>query len=144
MIHLMGSAYFFSQYPEFTPHDIDKIEIIETDDFQHKRQLTGRGKCFFQLKKKDHFQEYLDWDIHCGLGMSVGKWLVPEFCEEVGFRVADLPKLLPLIEVLDDRHQYEKVIYDAYVENQSFTLSDEQRLAAYNSYRTSRGLSTVD
>lgn len=135
MVHLVGSTYFFSCYEGFVPHDRDTVEIIETDMFQHKRQITGRGMCVFQLKKKAHFQEYLDWDIHTGEGMAVGKWLVPEFCAEVGFTVEDLPKLLPLVELLDERHKYEEVIYNAYVENQSFTLTAEQRAEAYKCYQ---------
>lgn len=144
MKYLIGSSYFFSCYEDFVPHDIDEIEIVETSEFQHKRQITGKGRCLFQLKRKDTFQEYLDWDVETKLGMAVGKWLVPEFCAEVGFTVEDLPKLRELVEYLDPRHMYERIIYDAYIINNSFTLTDEQRLAAYNSYRTSRGLSTVE
>ena len=70
--------------------------------------------------------------------MSVGKWLVPEFCEEVGFGVDDLPKLQPLIDCLDERHMYEKIIYEAYLENKSFTLTDEQRKKAYELYLSAR------
>lgn len=144
MIHLMGSSYFFSCYSDFKPHDIDKIEIIDTDKFQHKRQFTGGGRCFFQLKKKENFQEYIDYDTASGVGMNVGKYLIPEFCKEIGFTVKDLPKLQPMIDALDERHMYEKIIYEAYLDNGSFNLTAEQRLAAYNSYRKSRGLSTVE
>jgi len=144
MKHLIGSSYFFSCYDDFTPHDVDHIEIIETNEFNHKRQITGRGSCLFQLKKKDSFKEYLDWDITESVGMCLGKWLIPEFCEEVGFTVDDLPQLLPFIDLLDPKHRYEAIIYNAYVENGSLTLTDKQRLEAYKSYQESRNLSTVE
>lgn len=144
MKYLMGSSYFFSCYEDFVPHDIDEIEIVETDKFQHKRQITGKGRCYFQLRKKDSYEDYLEWDISTNLGMNVGKWLVPEFCAAVGFPVEELFRLQPMIDILDDKHKYEEIIYNAYVTNNSFTLTDEQRLAAYNSYRAARGLSTVE
>jgi hypothetical protein len=30
---LMGSNYFFSQYPDFHSKDIDVIELVDTDRF---------------------------------------------------------------------------------------------------------------
>ena len=71
--------------------------------------------------------------------MVIGKFLVPEFCETIGLLVEDLPQLKILITKLDDKHMYEKIIYDSYIENGSFTLTDEQRDRAYKSYKNSRG-----
>ena len=71
--------------------------------------------------------------------MIVGKFLIPEFCEEIGMTIEDLPKLRPLIEKLDDGHKYEEIIFNSYIENGAFILTDEQRLKAYNSYKESRG-----
>ena len=72
--------------------------------------------------------------------MVIGKFLVPEFCNEIGFSIEDLRELVPLIEKLDKKHKYEEIIFNAYLENGAFILTDEQRAAAYKSYRESRGL----
>lgn len=137
---LIGSAYFFSCYDDFTSKDIDELQIIETSEFNQMRQLTGRGRCLFQLKKHRSKQEYIDWALRAELGMVVGKFLVPEFCEEIGFTIEDLPQLRVLIDKLDDRHKYEEIIYNSYLTNGSFVLTDGQRGAAYESYKKSRGL----
>ena len=48
---LVGSRYFFSCYSDFDSKDIDEVEIIETNEFKYMRQISGMGKCLFQLKK---------------------------------------------------------------------------------------------
>ena len=136
---LMGSQYFFSQYDDFNSKDIDEIEIIETSDFNNMRQLTGMGKCFFQLKKLHSADDYINRALESKLGMVIGKFLVPEFCQEIGMNVSDLSKLAPLLELLDEQHEYEKIIYNSYIENNSFTLTNAQRERAYKSYKESRG-----
>lgn len=104
------------------------------------RQITGRGKCLFQLKKLPSVEEYVVWDISTNIGMNMGKYLIPEFCQEIGFSFKDLPKISPLIERLDEKHLYEKIIYDSYIANNDFILTPEQRALAYESYKTSRGM----
>ena len=70
--------------------------------------------------------------------MVIGKFLVPEFCNEIGFSIEDLPKLTPLIEKLDKKHKYEEIIFNSYLQNGDFILSEEQREKAYFSYLESR------
>lgn len=136
---LMGSQYFFSRYEDFKSKDIDELEIINTDVFKNMRQLTGQGKCLFQLKKQNSKEKYIDYALKTNLGMVIGKFLVPEFCNEIGFTLEDLVKLSPLVEKLDEKHKYEEIIFNSYIENGSFTLTDEQRDRAYKSYKESRG-----
>ncbi len=72
--------------------------------------------------------------------MQLGKFLVPGFVQEIGFTIEHLKALKPLAEKLDERHRYEKVIYDSYIENGSFELTEEQRSKAYEQYKLARGL----
>jgi hypothetical protein len=137
---LMGSKYFFSCYPDFVGKDTDEIEIVDTTEFKHKRHLLGKDRCLFVLKRQTTKDDYINLDLKSSVGMVVGKYLVPEFCNEIGFTVEDLPKVKPLLDRLDIKHLYEKIIYDSYIENGSFTLTDEQRDRAYKSYRQSRGI----
>lgn len=136
---LMGSQYFFSCYEDFNSKDIDEIEIIETNDFKHMRQLTGRNRCLFQLKKQPSTEGYINYALQSDLGMVIGKFLIPEFCDAIGFEVDDLAKLKSLIDKLDEKHKYEEIIFNSYIENGSFTLTNEQRERAYKSYKESRG-----
>ena len=135
---LIGSKYFFSCYADFNGSDVDEIQLVETNEFKQMRQLTGKGKCLFQMKRHKDKQEYIDWAVKSNLGMVVGKFLVPEFCEEIGLTIDDLPQLKVLIDKLDDKHKYEEIIYNSYLQNGSFTLTDEQRRKAYKSYKATR------
>lgn len=135
---LIGSQYFFSCYDGFKGKDVDELQIIETNEFSQVRQITGQGRCLFQMKKHDSKEDYIEWALKSNIGMVIGKFLVPEFCAEIGFTVEDLARLSPLLDRLDDGHKYEEIIYQSYLENGSFTLTDEQRDRAYKSYRESR------
>lgn len=135
---LIGSRYFFSCYEDFKSKDVDEIQIIKTNEFSQIRQLTGQGKCLFQMKKHKSKEDYIEWALKSNVGMVVGKFLVPEFCAAIGFTIEDLPRLKVLIDKLDDKHKYEEIIYNSYLENGSFTLTDEQRDRAYKSYKDSR------
>lgn len=135
---LIGSKYFFDCYEDFNGKDIDELELIDTAEFSQVRQITGQGRCLFQLKRHQRTQEYIDWAVKSNIGMVVGKFLVPEFCQEIGFTINDLPKLQVLIDRLDDKHKYEEIIYNAYLCNGSFTLTQSQRDRAYQSYKESR------
>lgn len=135
---LIGSSYFFSGYDDFNSKDIDEIEIIDTNEFQQMRQITGQGKCLFFMKRHSSKEEYIDWALKSNLGMVIGKFLVPEFNAAIGLSVEDLKRLSPLLEKLDDKHKYEEIIYNAYLENKAFVLTQEQKDLAYKSYRETR------
>lgn len=135
----MGSSYFFQKYSDFSSHDTDYIEIVGNADFPKKRSIRGRGLDLIQLAARS-MESILRDDINENLPMNVGKWLIPEFCRLVGFKFGDLPKLKQMIDALDEKHLYEKTIYESYLENGDFTLTEHQRLKAYNEYRESRGL----
>lgn len=134
---LMGSNYFFKDYKDFKSHDIDYIDIIETNEFKEKRVIRGQGKDYFYLKRKPKEQLIQD-ALKSELSMVVGKFLIPEFNKKICFTIDDLPKIKPLIDRLDEKHIYEKIIYESYLENNSFTLTEDQRLKAYKKYKETR------
>jgi hypothetical protein len=135
---LVGSQYFFAQYPNFRSKDIDEVEIVETDEFQHLKQISRKGSCLFIIRRQQSKDDYINWALESKAGMVLGKFLVPEFCHEIDFTVKDLLKLAPLLDRLDRRHQYERIIYDSYLSNEAFYLTEKQRDAAYASYCKSR------
>ena len=138
---LVGSQYFFAQYPYFKSKDIDEVEIIETNEFQHLKQISRKGSCLFIMRQQQNKDDYINWALKSKAGMVLGKFLVPEFCQEIDFTIKDLPKLAPLLARLDRRHQYERIIYNSYLSNGAFYLTEEQRDAAYASYCESRDVS---
>lgn len=135
---IMGSNYFFKDYKDFKSTDIDKIELVDTTEFKEKRVIRGQGKDYIFLRRKPKEQLIQD-ALNSDLAMVVGKFLIPEFNTQIGFTIEDLPKVQPLIDKLDNKHLYEKIIYEAYLENKEFTLTQKQRDAAYASYKESRG-----
>lgn len=137
---IIGSSVFFSGYDDFHSKDTDVIAIM--DSF-----LPGRNSMNMKLKetREDVFlyrnidkEGFIQDALTSGVPMRVGKFLVPEFAEYIGLQVEELPRLKPLFEQLDEKHRYEKIIYDSYMENNSFTLTEAQRQRAYDVYKMSR------
>lgn len=141
MFRIMGSTYFFKDYPDFKSKDIDYWEITEEldDCIKYSRRIVSITKkeeffSFRRVSKEEHIKQALN----VGLPMAVGKFLIPEFCNEIGFTIDELHQLQPLIDNLDEAHLYEQVIYNAYLENGDFILTQEQRNNAYKSYKMTR------
>ena len=136
----VGSQAFFFMYPDFYPKDTDIVEFEENPklykNFMQFRKMDGT-KCLFKwrLMTADEFVEYT---LHTRLPMELGKFLVPEVVEYLGFTIEHLKLLAPIAEKLDDKHSYEKIIYDSYIENNEFYLTAEQRDRAYEEYKLKR------
>lgn len=135
---LIGSTYFFSNYSDFSPKDIDELELIDTNEFRSMQQITGQGKCLFKIKRYQTKDVYIKYALKSDSGMVIGKFLIPEFCKLINFTIKDLPKLQPLLERLDDKHKYEEIIFKSYLENGDFKLTQKQLDLAYDSYKNSR------
>lgn len=130
----IGSNVFFKSFPDFNPHDSDYIEF--KSDLKNSFRLKIQNNDYLLYPKYWTKEDYIkDCEI---LPMKAGKFLVPEFCEKIGFTIEDLPKIKEFIDNIDDKHSYEKIIYNAYIQNQSFTLTDEQRKNAYIDYKSKR------
>lgn len=130
----LGSNVFFNKYPDFTSHDLDYIEFKKDIKVGYRIKIKD---CDYFLYPKHWTKE--DYISDCKtFPMKVGKFLVPEFNKKINFTIDDLSRLKWLIDKIDDKHSYEKIIYEAYIENQSFTLTEEQRLNAYNEYKAKR------
>ena len=135
---LIGSSYFFKDIPGFVSKDIDNLELVETPTlFKNVLQITGSGKCLFKWRKMS-VNEFIDITLKRNFPMEIGKFLIPEFNNKIGFTIKHLPLLKPLVDNLDDKHKYEKIIYESYILNNDFTLTNEQLMEAYNEYKKYR------
>ncbi len=135
---LIGSRYFFDKMEGFSSKDIDILELVDNPlTFKISYQLSGKGKCIFKWKRMTP-KEFISISLKRNCPMELGKFLVSEFCKEIGFTINDLKQLQILRDALDDKHKYEAVIFDAYIENNDFYLTEEQLQKAYNEYKKYR------
>lgn len=136
----VGSRAFFEGLPGFEPKDTDEVEF-EEEPRLYKNVLQFRKKdgtrCLFKWRKMTA-DEYVKYALESKLPMEIGKFLVPEIGEYLGFTIEHLKRLKPVVERLDPKHAYEKVIYDSYIENDAFYLTDEQRREAFLEYKNGR------
>lgn len=132
---LIGSKYFFSSYKDYKSKDTDWL-IIEDNPVYYKNTMTIRGRgedlMFFKLRTKE---EFIKQCLNSNLALTVGKFLIPEFNEFINFTIEDLSKIKPQIEKLDNKHLYEKYIYEYYLENKEFNLNENQLNKAYEIYK---------
>ena len=136
----IGSRAFFEGMPDFQSKDRDILVYTDTPNgFTNYRQssMSGRRTIEWAAKPKVDFIEYALRDK--AEGLEFGKFLVPEFAEELGLTIDDLKRLYTHFEGrIDKKHGYQRAVYDAYVENGAFTLTDEQRTKAYELYKAER------
>lgn len=135
----IGSSVFFSKFTDYKIKDIDEMVIQD-------KWLPDKI-CVLNFKKdnKDVFlwspltkNQFIENTIKDNEPLRVGMFIVPEFCEYIGFEIKDYDKIKHLFDCLDDKHKYEKVIMNAYIKNNSFTLTEEQLNKAYAIYKKYR------
>lgn len=137
----IGSAVFFSEFNDYKQKDDDEM-VIQEKWLPHKihvLNLKKDGKDIFfwsPLSKEEFIKDTIDSNV----AMRVGKFIIPEFCNYIGFEISEYEKLKDVFDNLDEKHRYEIIIRDAYIENNSFTLTDEQRMKAYQEYKKERNL----
>ena len=135
---LVGSRAFFGKCPKFKSKDTDYLILVDKGNgFQYVRQLSLQNQCIFEFVRRPK-QEMIDYALQHGAAMQVGKFLVKEFAQEIGLTIDDLKQLQPLIDRLDTKHQYERIIYDYITANGSWDIPTKVRDAAYEVYKASR------
>lgn len=138
---LVGSKYFFDKYPDYSGSDTDYVTIEESPvEYNYYMRIRDRVKNIDYIYWKKNTPEWhIDYLLNKSkLPLEVGKFLVPEICLKVGFTIEHLKQLKPVFEKLDEKHQYEKIIFESYIKNNKMELTEEQRLEAYKSYLESR------
>lgn len=135
---LVGSRAFFNGCPNFRSKDTDYLVLVDKGNgFQFSRQTSMEHKCIFEFVRRPK-QEMIDYALNHGAPMQVGKFLVKEVAEELGFTTDDLRQLKPLIDKLDAKHEYERIIFDYITENDSWDIPTDVRNAAYEAYKAAR------
>lgn len=136
--YITGSTYFFGSIDGFKSKDIDVIVLVEKPKgFQYTRRTSSGSSCLFERKKMSA-NEFVNYALNSKVKMCVVQFLIKEFCEDIGFTINHLKELKPVFEQLDNKHKYAKIVFDSYIKNNSFTLTDEQRQLAYEEYKKYR------
>ena len=131
---LVGSNVFFKNIEGFKSKDIDILELVDNPtDFKYLRQFRFKNKCVFQWRNMP-VDEFIDAELLMDVPMSVCKFLCPEFIKLKGLTIEQLKRLQPLVDKMDEKHMYLKTIYEFYITNNDFTLTDEQLNDAYKMY----------
>lgn len=139
---IVGSTYFFKDIKDFNSKDIDEVEIVEPNQlFQYNRRIHIGKKDIIQVVKRDK-KEILDYTLQHADGMIINRFLIPELNEEFGITFDDVKTLAPLLDKLDVKHEYLRIIYNAYISNNAMVLTDKQRMIAYESYKNTRDVKT--
>jgi len=137
---IVGSKVFFAQKPDYMVHDSDKICIVDRFPSVYKHscmhmQLDGDDVFMYEQNDKEWFiNDILD----SATPMKAGKFLIKEFADYLNFTVKDLKRLENVFNIIDPKHKYEKIIYDAYIKNDGYFLTDEQLNNAYEIYKKER------
>lgn len=135
---IIGSRVFFQGMEGYRSKDDDSLHIMDNWDMKSTIvNFRKDGKDCFLMKDLPK-GELIEDTLESNIPMKAGKFLVPAFIEYLGMTISDLKLLSPLFEKIDEAHRYEKVIYDAYIENNGFFLTDGQREAAYREYLKTR------
>ena len=139
---IVGSNAFFAGMDGFVPKDNDRLVLVDDTSecgipITTHSEMRLKGNCYFFYKRlpKD---EMIDNCIKSKDPIVVGKFLVPSVARDLGLTIDDLRRLEDVVSSLDEAHTYEKVIFCAYLENNDFILTKEQRKEAFNTYNNSR------
>lgn len=134
----MGSSYFFGNFPDYKIKDLDELNIMDTFVKGTNSLILRKGTMdVFFYRDMDKYG-FIDDTFDTDLKMKAGKFLIKEFADYIGFTIEDLKTMEPLFKTMDDKHSYEKIIYDSYITNNGFYLTDEQLNAAYAEYKRKR------
>ena len=135
---LVGSNAFFKGMKDFHSKDRDYLVLVDNPtDFKMRKEICMRGIDKFYYKR-DTPQNMISLVLKLNDPMLIGKFLLKTVADEIGLSPQDILPLEPLLEKLDNKHQYQKIIFKYILENDSFELTEEQINEAYQSYLGAR------
>lgn len=136
---ITGSKAFFTGIKGFSPKDTDFIELVyeKQPDFNWTKQISDGTTCLFKIIVRPK-EELINFAVEKCPPMALCRFLTPDFAKAIDLTISDLNMLKPMRDKLDDKHLYLGIIYDSYLENEDFTLTEEQRNAAYECYKQYR------
>lgn len=137
---IIGSRAFFDGMPEFTSKDTNTLVWTSNPKgFTNYRQTSISGQHIIEWRAMPKSELLAHATRDKANGLEFGKFIVPEFAELVGLTIDDLKRLRDYYaNKINDKQRYQLAICDAYIVNNAFTLTDEQREEAYAIYVQAR------
>ena len=136
----VGSNYFFSKIDEFHSKDEDYLIFVDKDETLFEYQFWFKhpheDKFIWKKLSPEDYIYYLN-NVSI-LPMEAGAFLNNDICEFVGFTIEHLKQLKSVFDKIDDKHKYEQIIFDSYIENNGFFLTHEQLKRSYEEYKKYR------
>lgn len=133
---IVGSNAFFNEFLDFDGgHDIDELYIIDYPMFGNnigQLKVDNHDKFFLY----DSGKENIINNTHDAF--EACKFIIPEFAKYIKLTIDDLKEIGNWYELLDDKHKYVKFIYESYIKNNDFVLTEEQLNEAYKIYKKYR------
>ena len=134
----VGSRAFFSGIADFASKDHDYVVLIDNPQgFNYRRECSLRGVDTFEYKRMSA-ADFVTKTLEYADALAVGKFMVKGFADAIGLTIEQLQQLHLLVEKLDEKHQYEKIIYNYIIDNNTWDIDDITIKAAYDSYKNSR------
>lgn len=141
---LIGSKAIFSGYKNFDDITTDTDILIIDDepidyDIETQYHDSNDDTIHYIRWKNMSKDELLFYHVHnVYMGTFIQKFLVPEYAEYLNLTIDELKSMERLLEFMDSKHEYEKVVFHAYVENNGFFLTPEQKEEAFQVYKKCR------
>lgn len=150
----VGSYPFFKDYPDYICHDIDKLRFVDKIDIKYDDLCANRKYLVIRENEEDIFiyekmtkEQYLNY-IFCDMRMNNDNdlqyiyedfsLLCPDFIQYFNITIDDIRPLENNFKHKNDKHKYQKVIFDSYIENNGMYLTQEQLNKAYEEYKKYR------
>lgn len=135
---ITGSRTFFEGMEGFMPHDADYLEIDPDLQVAGTQYKPSPGVDVYRWKFSTFGEFYDFFKIHRHPNMRLCLFLSRDVARFLGMDFEDLKKVAFLKEGMDKRHMYLVSIYDFYMENGGWFLTERQRDEAYEIYKRER------
>ena len=136
----IGSRYFFNKINNFESKDNDILILMDNWTLTKTNVLNLKDKqgndIFFY--KNMNKEDFINDTIKSNVPMKCGKFLIKEFNEYIGFTIDDLKKLDFIFKKMDSKHIYEKYIYEYFIHNNCFELTNEQLKKCFEIYKNNK------
>ena len=134
----VGSELFFGGINGFVPKDYDYVILIDNPTiFKNTMTMRNETEDIF-LWRRMSADEFVDITIKLNDPILAGKFLSKEFNDEIGFTLEHLRKLENLFNKIDQKHEYEKVVFGYYMKNNGFYLTTEQLENTFLTYKQNK------
>lgn len=140
----VGSRSFFKDFEDYETRDYDYIVLVKGLGKKFKKRFGIENKDYIAYNNNVTKEQLIKFVKESKIVNKLCMFLVPEFIDYFKVTIEDLRQFIGISENLDKFHKYLKIILDAYIENNSFVLTNEQLNDAYIEYKKERELLNND